>query len=190
MLKTILRELKKQRIVILGFGREGRSTWKLLREALPGLPLAVADQNPVTLPVSDELTTLISGPDYMERLAGFSLLIKTPGISLLGKTLPAGLAVTSQTDLFLRHATCLTVGVTGTKGKSTTTSIIHRILETDGRHALLMGNIGVPVFDCLSALRQDSIAVIELSSHQLEHVHASPDIAVITNLHQIGRAHV
>jgi UDP-N-acetylmuramoylalanine--D-glutamate ligase len=183
MLKAILNELKDHRIVILGFGREGRSTWNLLRQALPDLPLAVADRNPVALPVPDARTRLICGPDYMDRLAGFSLLVKTPGISLLGMTLPAGLAITSQTDLFLRHATCLTVGVTGTKGKSTTTSMIHRILETDGRHALLMGNIGIPVFDCLSALRPDSIAVIEMSSHQLEHVHASPDVAVITNLH-------
>ena len=183
MLKAILNELKNHRIVLLGFGREGLSTWSLLRGALPDLPLAVADQNPVTLPREDPLTTLICGPDYMDRLAGFTLMIKSPGISLLGKILPAGLAVTSQTDLFLRHATCLTVGVTGTKGKSTTTSIIHRILETDGRHALLMGNIGIPVFDCLSEIGPESVAVIELSSHQLEHVHASPDVAVITNLH-------
>jgi len=183
MLQAILDELKTRRIVILGFGREGRSSWNLLRHALPDLPLAVADRSPVTLPEPDPLTTLLCGPDYLDRLDGFDCLVKTPGISLLGADLPAGLAITSQTDLFLRHADCRTVGITGTKGKSTTTSLIHRMLEADGRHALLMGNIGVPVFDCVADLRPDSVAVIELSSHQLEHVHASPDVAVITNLH-------
>jgi len=183
MLQAILNELKDKRILLLGFGREGRSTWQMLREALPDLPLAVADRNPVELPRPDDRTTVHSGPDYLGHLADYDCLLKSPGITLLGVELPAGMHVTCQTDLFLRHATCLTIGITGTKGKSTTTSLIHHILETAGRHALLMGNIGVPVLDRVGEVRPDSVAVVELSSHQLEYTHASPDIAVLTNLY-------
>lgn len=183
MLQAILNELKDKRILLLGFGREGRSTWRLLREALPDLPLAVADRNPVELPRPAGRTAIHSGPDYLGHLADYDCLIKSPGITLLGVDLPAGMTVTCQTDLFLRHATCLTIGITGTKGKSTTTSLIHHILETAGRHALLMGNIGVPVLDRVREVRSDSVAVVELSSHQLEYTHGSPDIAVLTNLY-------
>ncbi|MBP7402064.1 MAG: UDP-N-acetylmuramoyl-L-alanine--D-glutamate ligase [Clostridia bacterium] len=183
MLPAILNELRDRRVVIVGFGREGRSTWRLLREAFPGMPLAVADRNPVMLPVPDPATALLCGPDYLDALDGFDVMVKSPGVPLLGVPLPPGLAVTSQTDLFLRHAGCRTIGVTGTKGKSTTSSLIHRILEADGRHALLLGNIGVPVLDRAAELRPDSIAVLELSCNQLLHAKGSPDIAVITNLY-------
>jgi UDP-N-acetylmuramoylalanine--D-glutamate ligase len=146
MLQAILNEVRGKWILLLGFGREGLSTWRLLREALPDLPLAVADRNPVELPRPDDRTTIHSGPDYLGHLGGYDCLIKSPGISLLGVDLPAGMEVTCQTDLFLRHATCLTIGITGTKGKSTTTSLIHHILDVAGRMPS-DGNIGVPVLD-------------------------------------------
>ncbi len=183
MLQAIWDELRNERILILGFGREGRSTWRMLRQGLPALHLAIADRNPVQLPWPDAQTAVHSGPDYLAQVGAYSLVIKSPGISLLGTGVPADVPVTCQTDLFLRHAPCLTIGVTGTKGKSTTASLIHHILRTAGRDSLLMGNIGVPVFDHAGDLRPDSVAVIELSSHQLEYTRGSPDIAVITNLY-------
>ncbi len=183
MLQAIGNELKNERILILGFGREGRSTWRMLRQILPTLPLAVADRQPVHLPWPDAHTIVHSGGDYLAQLDTYSLVIKTPGISLLAAGVTTATPITCQTDLFLRHAPCLTIGITGTKGKSTTASLIHHLLQTAGRDALLMGNIGVPVFDRVADVTPDTIAVIELSSHQLEYTRGAPDIAVLTNLY-------
>ncbi|MBQ3788312.1 MAG: UDP-N-acetylmuramoyl-L-alanine--D-glutamate ligase [Bacteroidales bacterium] len=88
--------------------------------------------------------------------------------------------LTSLTDLFLQVYGDLTIGVTGTKGKSTTASLIHHLLPG----SILAGNIGIPLFDILDDLRPDTLVVAELSCHQLENIHRGPHIAVLLNLFQ------
>jgi UDP-N-acetylmuramoylalanine--D-glutamate ligase len=109
------------------------------------------------------------------------ITIKTPGIN---KSQIAG-PYTTPTNIFFSQVKekHLIIGVTGSKGKSTTSSLIYHILKTAGKNAVILGNIGKPMIDVLlKPIRKDTIFVIELSSFQLDDIHYSPDIAVITNL--------
>lgn len=172
---------KGKKVLILGFGREGRSTLEFIREYLPEQEIAVADANPVQ--VEDSNVHLICGPDYMDGINSYDVVMKSPGISVRDVKISPTTLVTCQTDLFLQYADCArTVGVTGTKGKTTTSSLIYAILQAAGVKSSLIGNIGVPVFECLGDT-DGMIAVIEMSSHQLEFCRHAPDIAVLTNLY-------
>lgn len=142
--------------------------------------MLIADQSRIEL--NDPNVAFFRGERYFDVLGESDLLLKSPGVPLKNATLPMGLEVTCQADLFLRFAPCLKVGVTGTKGKTTTSTLIHEMLRASGIGSRLMGNMGVPVFDCLEGLEQ--AAVIELSSHQLEYCRASPQVAVWTNLYE------
>lgn len=182
MFDLILNRLRGKRILILGFGREGRSTFSFLKKYLPGSPLAIADKNASAFANLD-LTGVetISGNDYLNSIYAFDVVIKTPGISLKDfdtKTVE----ITSQTDLFLSQFHNQTIGISGTKGKSTTTSLIYHLLKSSGHDAILTGNIGIPCFDVMEQIRPDSIVVYELSAHQLEYVHNSPRVGVLLNV--------
>ena len=168
-------------IGLLGFGREGRSTYAFLRRHFPERKLFIADQNPIEL--DDPNVTFLCGDNYLDILHRCDMLIKSPGVSLRDIVIPEGLLVTCQTDFFLRFAPCKTVGVTGTKGKTTSSTLIFHMLQASGLPAKLIGNVGVPVLDCFEEI-EGHIAVIELSSHQLEFTRASPHIAVWTNLYE------
>jgi len=181
MLQQLLDFLGDGRIGLLGFGREGCSTYHFLRRHFPTRALIIADQNPVKL--NDPYITLLCGESYLDVLHRCDILIKSPGVSLKDIEIPSNLLITCQTDLFLRFAPCTKIGVTGTKGKTTTSVLIYEMLCASDIAARLIGNVGVPVLDCFEDIG-DHIAVIELSSHQLEFTRASPQIAVWTNLYE------
>ena len=90
--------------------------------------------------------------------------------------------IKSQIELFLEFVNVFTIGVTGTKGKSTTSSLIYDIISKQREDVHLLGNIGVPLFDEIDKLTEKSIVVLELSSHQLEYVQVSPNVAILLNL--------
>jgi UDP-N-acetylmuramoylalanine--D-glutamate ligase len=124
------------------------------------------------------------GEDYLKNLGEFDVLLRTPGLpvkrvdeALVG--LERQPVRTSVTDLFLVNASCTTIGVTGTKGKGTTSTLIASLLTAAGRKVVLAGNIGMSIFDSFDDLTSDNIVVLELSSFQLEDVTHSPNIAVI-----------
>ena len=121
------------------------------------------------------------GNQYLEAMYDYDIVIKTPGISLKDFD-TKGVEITSQTDLFLSQFHNQTIGITGTKGKSTTTSLIYHLLKSSGRDAILTGNIGIPCFDIMEEIHLDSIVVYELSAHQLEFVHNSPRVGVLLNV--------
>ena len=136
--------------------------------------MAVADKNPM-----EGVTH--SGENYLQSVYDYDIVIKTPGISL--KDFDAkGVEITSQTDLFLSQFHSQTIGISGTKGKSTTTSLIYHLLKSSGHDAILTGNIGIPCFDIMEQIHEDSIVVYELSAHQLEYVHNSPRVGVLLNV--------
>ena len=154
--------LQGKHILIAGYGREGKSAERLVNRLVPEAQYTVADGD---------------GQIATEAARGYDLIIKSPGVPM---RVMGGAECSSLTDLFLQVYGDMTIGVTGTKGKSTTASLIHHLLPG----SILAGNIGIPLFDILDDLREDSIVVAELSCHQLENIHRGPHIAVLLNLFQ------
>jgi len=189
MQELVKKYIEGKKVVIAGFGREGRSTYRFLRGFLPDYPLTVADINDNVkseeLLRSDHYTQIITGKNYLSNLNDFDLVFKTPGIPSFA--LPADIdksKITSQTDLFLRLFSRQAIGITGTKGKSTTSSLIHHILSVNGRQTVLAGNIGTPLLDVIPQITTDTAIVMELSSHQLEYLSVSPHISILLNIYQ------
>ena len=145
-----------------------------VKKYLPEAVVAVADKNPMD-------GVKHSGARYLEAIYDYDVVIKTPGISLKDVD-TQGVEITSQTDLFLSQFHAQTIGISGTKGKSTTTSLIYHLLKESGHDAILTGNIGIPCFDVMEQIHEDSIVVYELSAHQLEYVHNSPRVGVLLNV--------
>lgn len=189
MRDELIKMLINKRILILGFGKEGQSTYRLISKFITPKSICIADQdedilNKIDL-IIDKDSDSILGDHYQDRLDEFDLIIKSPGIpstSLAGK-IPAT-KITSQTDLFLKLFSPQTIGITGTKGKSTTSSLIKFILSKHFDDVILVGNIGVPPFDLFKKINPATIIVFELSSYQLEDLTTSPSKAVLLNLYE------
>ncbi|MBR1798461.1 MAG: UDP-N-acetylmuramoyl-L-alanine--D-glutamate ligase [Bacteroidales bacterium] len=155
-----------KRILIAGYGREGRSTHAIVRQLVGEKHVDIAENN--------QAIEAALGREY-------DMIIKSPGIPLAVFPEQVRPLITSQTDIFMQVYADRVIGITGTKGKSTTTSLVHHLLAD---RSVLGGNIGIPLFDTLEALNDDKWLVAELSCHQLEILHRSPHIAVILNLFQ------
>ncbi|MBR2284679.1 MAG: UDP-N-acetylmuramoyl-L-alanine--D-glutamate ligase [Ruminococcus sp.] len=178
--------LQGKSVCLLGFGREGRSTYGIIEKYCEPSAVAIADLNPVereknSLPESVEL---ICGKGYQDCLDRFDIVFKSPGIVLEKQPDELKCTVTSETQVFFEVYRRQIVGITGTKGKSTVTSLIYHILKENGLDAKLAGNIGIPVFDIVPEMTEDSVVVCELSCHQLEYMTVSPHIAVFLNLYE------
>ena len=162
-----LEELKKyKKILVLGYGKEGRATEKFLKKYLPDATVGVADKK--------------TDPNYLDEQKNYDLVVRTPGI-------PRKLVTrryTTATNIFLANIKNTVIGVTGTKGKSTTASLIYSILTAAGKQVHLVGNIGHPALEkLLEPVEEGDIFVIELSSYQLDDVKYSPSIAVVLDLY-------
>ncbi len=168
-----------KRAAILGFGREGRVWLDILKKLDCCAEIAIADMNEV----SAEGVTLLCGEDYLERAKGYDVLLQSPGVIIKDKlTAEEKAKILTQTELLLRLRPCRIVGITGTKGKSTTSSLIHHFVEANGIKSMLIGNIGVPPLERFEEMSPDMVAVCEMSCHQLEFVQHSPEIAVLLNV--------
>ena len=164
-------------IGILGFGKEGRFVFEYLRKKYPNKQLTILDAKPLKIKLRN--TKIISGKNYLDKLNDFDLIIKSPGITLNQKNL----TITSLTDIFFKNCRGTIIGVTGTKGKSTTASLIYRILKTAKLPVHLVGNIGIDPLKLLSKNNgAGKIFVYELSSYQLENLKTSPQVAVFINI--------
>lgn len=174
-------------ITLLGFGKEGQSAYHFLRKHFPQKKILVADINrklKERLPddmLNDSNLTFSLGRGYLNDLQESHLIIASPGIPI-GQEMQLKWNITNQTDLFLKFYGNQVIGVTGTKGKSTTSSLIHHILRQSGKNSRLIGNIGSPPFDHLENIRENSLLVYEMSAHQLSGVRYSPHIAIVLNL--------
>jgi UDP-N-acetylmuramoyl-L-alanine---L-glutamate ligase len=183
------------RTILLGLGVDGTATYRLLRRRYPELPLAVADQkSPGELApdlaaslAQDRHTTAFLGQCWLDSLHLFSVCIKSPGISILkhrqlGEFIRQGGQVLGSTDLFLAETPARVIGVTGTKGKSTTATLLHRLLEAAGQRAHLVGNVGTPALAQLEAMQNGDWAVVEFSSYQCATLTRGPSVAVFVSL--------
>lgn len=173
-----------KRPVILGFGREGRLWLDILRRLRCCAEIAIADINPIDVyDLRMPNLTAICGAHYLEECAEYDVILQSPGVAVKNRLDDSAKAkILSQTELLLRMKPCRVIGVTGTKGKSTVSSLIHHFLEANGMKSMLIGNIGVPPLKRFDELDGNVTAVCEMSCHQLEFVRHSPDIAVLLNL--------
>ncbi len=153
--------------LVLGYGTEGKVTEKFLKQTKPDLPLGVSDQT--------------EGDAYLAVQDSYDIALKTPGIPKRN----VHIQYTTASNLFFAAVEKnMTIGITGTKGKSTTAALIAHILESAGKDVRLVGNIGAPMLGALLEPYDDeALFVIELSSYQLEDLAYSPRIAVFLNLY-------
>lgn len=160
--------LAKGRILVAGFGREGRSSLAMLERLFPGRAFDIAE--------NDEAAA------SMLRSRQYDLVIKSPGIPMFRFEGLIDLSkITSQTDLFLQVLGDQTIGITGTKGKSTTTSLIYEVLHHHDSNTLKAGNMGIPLFDIWPQINADTRIVAEFSCHQMENIHRAPHVGVLLN---------
>lgn len=173
--------LAARRVGLLGYGRDGRATARALLARHPDARLTVL----VERGEADTDLALVTGP-FDARLQEFEVLIRSPGVPLghpaLVAAAEAGVAIVNPASIWLaeRGRDLTVVGVTGSKGKSTTSSLLAHLLRGQGREVLLAGNIGVPLLDHLDTAAE--VAVIELSSYQLADLQGRLDLGVFTRL--------
>lgn len=164
---NLLKDLNSyENIAIWGFGREGKAIYNFIKKYLPNKPIFIIDSN-------REIT------DISLPRKEFKLIIKSPGISLYKLGIKfEDYNFTSSTELFLKHFKNQVIGVTGTKGKSTTTKFLAEMLGVE-----IAGNIGIPIFEIIENIGKNMV-IYELSSHQLQNIRFSPFISILTNLYE------
>lgn len=188
MITDLINYLKEKKVMILGFGREGISTYNLIRKYLKEQKLYIADKKENLIEENDFLKNdknveIIVGENYLENLEKYDIIIKTPGVSFKGiDTSKFYNKIKSELELLLEFFKVKTIGITGTKGKSTTSSLIYKVLKDQNIECMLLGNIGVPVFDYLDQIKENMVLVLEMSSHQLEYMEKSPNISILLNI--------
>ena len=162
---NITERLNGKRILIWGYGREGKSTERFIKEYC-----------------SVKSVEVFEGKAEQIDESKYDLIVKSPGINVTRYSEK----YTSQTELFLGQFRDRVIGVTGTKGKSTTSSLIYHVLSAclADRRVLLVGNIGIPCFDAYAEIDENTVVVFEMSCHQLSHNPYSPHIAVFLNLYE------
>ena len=178
------------RVAVIGLGVENLPLVRYL--VAHGARVLAADRKtPEQLgPAAEELrrlgVRLLLGEGYLDALGEAEVAFVTPGIP---KHLPAieaarraGVIVTGQTDLFMRLCPAPIVGITGSSGKTTTTTLVGRMLQGTGRPVFVGGNIGEPLIQRLGEIGPEAWVVLELSSFQLETTGVSPHVAVVTNV--------
>jgi UDP-N-acetylmuramoylalanine--D-glutamate ligase len=180
-------DLGGQRVAIWGLGREGRAAVEFLRKHHPTLPLVLLD-DAVDARIPEEYGNNITCAFGADRIANaleeIDVVVKSPGVSLYRRDIRSarkrGVQVTSLLNLWFAEEPALTtIAVTGTKGKSTTASLISHVLTRLGRKVALAGNIGIPVTD----IARVDYAVIEVSSYQAADFDGVCDLAVLTSLY-------
>lgn len=183
MLELIKRISEDKRIVILGFGLEGQSSLRFLLSSNLNNEITVIDRNadinqhPL---IKENNIQSFGGDGYLKYLLIDDFIIKSPGVKLGDDYL--GFKTHSQTSLFLEKYQTQIIGITGTKGKSTTSTMIYQILKSQDKDAFLVGNIGQPAFDLIDQIKQETLIVYELSAHQLQCVNHGPRYAILLNL--------
>lgn len=186
MYNAIIDNIKDKNICILGFGKEGKSTYNFIRRHLKDKFITIIDKNDVSNSEelnSDNNINVIYGDEYLNNLEIYDLIFKTPGITFKDMNIDnIKSKLTSQLEVILEAFKNNVIGITGTKGKSTTSTLMYNILIDQGKDAYLLGNIGNPMLDDVEKFNENTYLVIEMSAHQLEFVKISPHIGVVLNL--------
>ena len=189
-LQEYVDSLRSKRVAVIGIGVSNTPLIDLLLDN--GLPVTVCDMRGEDA-LSDEAEILSTrgaelqlGEGYLDGLDGFDVIFRTPGLlptnPALVRARERGAVITSEMEAFFRLCPCRTIGITGSDGKTTTSSIIAELLKAGGKRVHLGGNIGKPLLCEIPDMQPDDVAVLELSSFQLHSIDIRPDVAVVTNV--------
>ena len=171
----LIDEFNDKMVLIWGMGLEGKSTLAYLKKHLPGQLIYISDRKE---PELGDYEVFV--PEDKIDFDAYDIIMKAPGIEVKDENIRK--KVTGQAALFLKYYGDRTIGITGTKGKSTTTSLMYHILQTAGIKSFLVGNIGIPCFNCVDEIDEDTWIAFEVSCHQLEVSEYAPHVGVLLNL--------
>lgn len=190
-LKAFENNIKGKRVAIIGIGISNIPLIDYLHDL--GANVTVFDEidkalldKKIIKKIIDYGFELITGSNALHFLRGYNIIFRSP--SCLPTTLQLkseqkrGAVVTSEIEMLMNTCPCKIIGVTGSDGKTTTTTLIYKILKRAGYNCHLGGNIGVPLFTKVKDFKEDDIVILELSSFQLMDMEVSPEISVITNI--------
>lgn len=190
-LKEFNTYLKNRKVAVIGLGVSNLPLLDYLHEK--GSIVTVFDDRN-TEKISKEAIEKVNkyefetsfGENNLDKLVGFDLIFRSPSCMPTKKELveeeKRGAIVTSEIEMLMEMAPCKVIGVTGSDGKTTTTSLIYEIVKNAGYNTHLGGNIGIPLFTKLKDIESEDVIVLELSSFQLMNMNISADISVITNI--------
>ncbi|MBI4058705.1 UDP-N-acetylmuramoyl-L-alanine--D-glutamate ligase [Candidatus Microgenomates bacterium] len=175
-----------KKVAVIGLGVEGQDSLQFLLQN--GALVTVFDQKEKEqlAPIKSGFE-LVTGPDYLKGgLIGFDYVVRSPGVRPdlpeIAEAVKSGAKLTSAINIFFELCPARIIGVTGTKGKGTTATLIHECLKASGKNTYLAGNIGTPYLELLSHLTRSDLVVLEMSSFQLIDIERSPHIAVVLNI--------
>ncbi len=186
--------LKNKKVAVLGVGISNKPLIKFISKyAAKITAFDMADENDAYIQMAKQefekegITLDWSlGHTYLDKLQGFDIIFKTPKVRVdlpqLIEERNNGAIITSEMEVFMECCPCKIIAVTGSDGKTTTTTMISLLLKESGYEVHVGGNIGTPLLDQINEIKETDIVVLELSSFQLHSMRKSPDIAVITNI--------
>ncbi len=185
-----LDRLKGKKIAVIGIGISNQPLIDLLLNL--GIQVIACDRkqrsefDEIVERIERNGGTCYTGEDYLNHLDGIDIIFRTPGlrpdVPQLEQAREKGSIITSEMEAFFTVCPCRIIAITGSDGKTTTTSIIAGLLEAEGYKTFVGGNIGHPLLCRTGEMTENDIVVLELSSFQLMTMNQSPDIAVVTNL--------
>ena len=187
MLENIKSFVKNKTVSILGLGISNLPLLKILCDT--ECEITIRDKNEIKGEASELIEKYnirtITGENYLEDIND-DIVFRSPGIMFslpeIQKAIKNGSYITSEMELFFEFCPAKIIGITGSDGKTTTTTVISEILKADGKNVFLGGNIGTPLLPLLDEIKKDDFCVVELSSFQLMSMKKSPYISVITNI--------
>ncbi len=190
VISSYYKSLKGKKIFFLGAGISHKDL--IIKFAKLGADVTLCDRKDYKSlgEYGNEIKSLgvnfILGEHYLSKLLEADIVFRTPGIDYtkpeIQKAVKAGIKVTSEIETFFDLCPCKIVGITGSDGKTTSTSLIASILKNGGYNVYLGGNIGTPLLPLVDDMKETDIAVVELSSFQLISMKKSPDISLVTNV--------
>lgn len=189
-INTFFENLKEKRVAVVGLGV---SHFELIRLLLKkGISVTVLDRREREALGTDydvlasEGARFSLGEEYLASLADYDVLFRTPGMyfhsDVLTEARQRGVSVVSEMEIFFTLCPCRIYAVTGSDGKTTTSTVISEFLKAEGKTVHLGGNIGKALLPEIESIKPEDICVVELSSFQLISMRQSPDVAVITNI--------
>lgn len=183
--------IKGKKVGVLGLGISNVPAIKFLSElgaVIHGCDRKIKEKfnNEVLESLEKYCEKLYLGEDYLDHLNEIDVIIKSPGIKAstpqILKAVENGKILTGEIEIFIALCPCKVIGVTGSDGKTTTTTLIYEMLKREGYRTHVGGNIGKPLLANLDDIYEDDMVVLELSSFQLQTMRVSPDISLITNI--------